>query len=89
MLPVMSARLMMACAVRVASWLWLTPIVHQNETRLPRWMVSAKSLELRERSARWLGRRASGREARDELRELLEADGVRVDELAIDPAALR
>ena len=27
-------------------WLWLTPIVHQNETRLPSWIVSAKSLDL-------------------------------------------
>jgi len=33
MWPVISARLMIACAVRVASWLWLTPIVHQKETR--------------------------------------------------------
>jgi hypothetical protein len=34
-LPVISARLMIACAVRVASWPWFTPIVHQNDTRLP------------------------------------------------------
>ena len=26
---------MIACAVRTPSWLWLTPIVHQNDTRLP------------------------------------------------------
>ncbi len=35
MLPVISARLMIACAVRTPWWLWLTPIVHQNETRSP------------------------------------------------------
>ncbi len=33
MLPVIRARLMIACAVRTPWWLWLTPIVHQNETR--------------------------------------------------------
>jgi hypothetical protein len=33
MLPVIKARLMIACAARVASCPWLTPIVHQNETR--------------------------------------------------------
>ena len=35
-IPVIKARLIMACAVRVASCPWFTPIVHQNETRLPR-----------------------------------------------------
>ena len=35
MLPVIRARLMIAWAVRTAWWLWLTPIVHQNETRFP------------------------------------------------------
>ena len=58
MLPVISARLMIACAVRVASWLWLTPIVHQNETRCPCRNCSGKSLELRRRSVRFPGRRA-------------------------------
>ena len=48
MLPVINARLMMACAVRVPSWLWLTPIVHQNETRLPSWIC---------RRIRWMRRR--------------------------------
>ena len=41
MFPVINARLMIACAVRVASWLWFTPMVHQNETRLPCRMVFA------------------------------------------------
>ncbi len=35
MLPVISARLMRLWAVRTPSWLWLTPIVHQIDTRLP------------------------------------------------------
>ena len=33
MFPVIKARLIMACAVRVDSCPWLTPIVHQKETR--------------------------------------------------------
>ena len=33
--PVMSARLMIACAVRVASCPWLTPMVHQKDIRRP------------------------------------------------------
>ena len=41
-LPVISARLMIACAVRVDSWPWFTPIVHQKETRFPSAMVCAK-----------------------------------------------
>ena len=89
MLPVISARLMIACAVRDASWLWLTPIVHQNETRLPSCDRLRKLLELLRARARSLGTRASGVKSRDVLRELLEAGGVRVDELAIDPAAAR
>ena len=43
MLPVMSARLMIAWAVLTPWWLWLTPIVHQNETRLPSWIRAAAS----------------------------------------------
>ena len=43
MLPVMSARLMAAWAVLTPWWLWLTPIVHQNETRWPRAIRSAAS----------------------------------------------
>jgi hypothetical protein len=43
MLPVNSESAMMACAVRTPSWLWLTPIVHQNETRLLRPIVRAAS----------------------------------------------
>ena len=43
MFPVMRARLMMAWAVRVPSWLWFTPMVHQNETRAPAPMVVARS----------------------------------------------
>ena len=42
MFPVINARLMMACAVRVASWLWLTPIVHQNDTRSRVAMISTR-----------------------------------------------
>jgi hypothetical protein len=43
MLPVRRARSMMAWARRVPSWLWLTPMVHQNDTRFPEAMVSAMS----------------------------------------------
>ena len=43
MLPVMSARLMIACAVFTPWWLWLTPIVHQNETRDRSWIRAAAS----------------------------------------------
>ena len=43
MLPVISARLMIACAVRTPSWPWFTPIVHQNDTRWPSWIVRAKA----------------------------------------------
>ena len=42
MWPVSNARLMMACAVRVASWLWLTPMVHQKETRSRVAMMSTR-----------------------------------------------
>ena len=41
MLPVMRARSMRACAVRTPWWLWLTPIVHQNDTASPPAMASA------------------------------------------------
>ena len=90
MLPVISARLMIACAVRVASWPWFTPIVHQNETRLPAWIVSAKLFELpsARRNAGAPPQTTLGRESRcHELVELLEPARVLVDELAVDPAA--
>ena len=32
---------MIASAARTPSWLWFTPMVHQNETRSPAWMVAA------------------------------------------------
>jgi hypothetical protein len=41
MLPVSRARSMIACAVRVPWWDWLTPIVHHNDTASPAAMVSA------------------------------------------------
>ena len=87
MLPVISARLMIACAVRIASWPWLTPIVHQKETRLPLWMSFGEPLELLVPKARTRLRRRVERELRDECRQTLEAAGVRVDERLVDPAA--
>ena len=51
MLPVISARLMSACARRTPSWLWFTPIVHQNETRLPARDGGDQALELARRQA--------------------------------------
>ena len=42
MFPVINARLMMAWAVRVALGLWLTPMVHQKETRSRVEMMSAR-----------------------------------------------
>ena len=42
MWPPSSARLMTACAVRVDSWPWFTPIVHQKDTRLPGFTLSAR-----------------------------------------------
>ena len=67
MLPVISARLMMACAVRTPSWLWLTPIVHQNETRLPSWMRSGELDDLSVASGRWPRSTRSQRVIGDEL----------------------
>ena len=39
MFPVISAIATIACASRTPSWLWLTPIVHQNDTRSRSWIV--------------------------------------------------
>ena len=73
MFPVISARLMIACAVRVASWPWFTPIVHQNDTRSPSMDRLRESLERSARSSPVSRCDALGRESRDELGELLEA----------------
>ena len=44
MLPVKRARLIAAWAVLTPWWLWFTPIVHQNETRLDRSIRPAASM---------------------------------------------
>ena len=80
MLPVISARLMIACAVRTPSWPWFTPIVHQNETRLPSWIVSREAREIARLRCRSRRRRASGVNGATMRGELLEAGRVRVDE---------
>ena len=52
MFPVISARSMIACAVRVDSWPWFTPMVHQKLTRLPSAMrATQRSKSSRGRSA--------------------------------------
>ena len=87
MLPVKSARLMAAWAVLTPWWLWFTPIVHQNETRSDRSIRPAASMIV------WASSPVSLRhelrvEAAHELRELVEAAGMAVDEAAVDRAAL-
>ncbi len=76
MLPVISARLMSACATRTPSWLWLTPIVHQNDTRFPLWIVSANDASCASLSPVASATRAGG-EGLDERRERLETHRVR------------
>ena len=87
MLPVISARLMMACAVRVASWPWLTPIVHQNETRCPRAMVLANSSNCSGAADRSPSHTRSGVNGATNSANSSKPVGMRVDEIAIDRTA--
>ena len=75
MLPVISARLMIAWAVRTPSWLWLTPIVHQNETRSPS-MISRASSSMRSPGKPVAAAARSSVKSAIDRCELLEAAGV-------------
>ena len=78
---------MIACAVFTPWWLWLTPIVHQKETRGP-------AMDPRGRVANRVG--AQARLAGDAIQivppdkggELVEATRVGLDERPVDPAVL-
>ena len=80
MFPVINARLMIACAVRVASWPWLTPIVHQKETRFPSAMVPGELLQLLRAQIRFRRTTRSGVNGVTNSGELREARGMRFDE---------
>ena len=84
-LPVMSARLMIACAVFTPWWLWLTPIVHQNETRDRSWIRRGRVANRVGAQSRLAGH-ALDVVLADEGGEVVEAARVRLDIGPVDPA---
>ena len=88
MLPVIRARLMMACAVRVDSWPWFTPIVHQNETRCSRVDRGREPFDVIDGEAAGVADPFGG-ERSNVLGEVRESGGVLVDVCLIDPAFAR